>query len=78
MNMLPRGVRFNKFIRAYKAGTCYSAIVINKPFVHDRGVLFKIVESLFTPSVLKNIGSLYISAEFWRRYFITCEPGTRI
>ena len=39
-------------------------IVINKPFAHAGGVLFKNIEGVFIPSdfVLKNISSLYISA----------------
>ena len=70
MNVFALGVGFKKFIHGYKAGTCYSAktfIVINKPFVHAGGVLFKNIEGLFTPSdlMLKNIGSLYISARIF-------------
>ena len=41
-----------------------SFIVINKPFSHPGGALFKKIEELFIPSdlLLKNIGSFYISA----------------
>ena len=41
-----------------------SFIVINKPFSHPGGGLFKKIEELFIPSdlVLKNIDSFYISA----------------
>ena len=57
MNMFARGVGFNKFSGGYKAGKCYI-------FYRNAGVLFKNIEGLFTPSdlVLKNIGSLFISA----------------
>ena len=43
-----------------------SIIVINKPFAHTGGVLFKNIVGLFTPSdlVLKNIGSLCISTRY--------------
>ena len=41
-----------------------SFIVINKPFAHAGEILFKNIKRLFTQLylVLKNIGSLYISA----------------
>ena len=65
--MFARGVGFNKFIRGIKPRRVTvqrSFIVINKPFAHAGGVLFKNIEGLFIPSdlVLKNIGLLYISA----------------
>ena len=41
-----------------------SFIIINKPFSHAGGILYKNIKGLFIPSdlVLKNVGSLYISA----------------
>ena len=64
--MFARGVGFNKFIRCYKAGTCYSAkifIVIKKFIAQTEGVLFKNIVGLFIPSdlVFKNVSRLYIS-----------------
>ena len=48
-----------------------SFIVINKPFAHAGGVLFKNIEGLFIPSdlVIKNIGSLYIFARVLAQVF---------
>ena len=51
-----------------------SFIVINKPFAHAGGVLFKNIEGLFITSdlVLKRL-VVYFCKGFWRRYFIICE-----
>ena len=56
MNMIARGLGFNKLIRGYikpvRLTVQRSFTVINKPFAHAGGVLFKNIEGLFTPSDL--------------------------
>ena len=57
-------INSSPFIKPGRVTVHRSFIVINKPFSHPGGALFKKIEGLFIPSdlLLKNVGSFYISA----------------